>query len=127
METVIDGVFIAGTAQGPKNSAESTASSLAAAAKAAALLIKGYVELEPLIAFVDVERCQWCGLCAEACPYEAITKGSLGEREIAEINRALCKGCGGCVPVCPQDALHLEGYTDEQVQAMIEALATESS
>lgn len=127
VETVIDGVFIAGTAQGPKNSAESTASSLAAAAKAAALLIKGYVELEPLIAFVDVERCQWCGLCAEACPYEAITKGSLGEREIAEINRALCKGCGGCVPVCPQDALHLEGYTDEQVQAMIEALATESS
>jgi heterodisulfide reductase subunit A len=127
VETVIDGVFIAGTVQGPKNSAESAASSLAAAAKAAALLVKGYVELEPLIAFVDVERCEWCGLCAKACPYEAITKGSLAGREIAEINRALCKGCGGCVPVCPQDALHLEGYTDEQVQAMIEALARENS
>lgn len=127
VETVIDGVFIAGTAQGPKNSSESVASSLAAAAKAAALLVKGYVELEPLIAFVDVERCRWCGLCAEACPYEAITKGSLSGREIAEVNRALCKGCGGCVPVCPEDALYLEGYTDDQVKAMIEAMARENS
>ena len=46
VETVIDGVFIAGTAQGPKNLAESVASSLAAVAKTGGALKKGYVNLD---------------------------------------------------------------------------------
>jgi heterodisulfide reductase subunit A len=41
---------------------------------------------------------------------------------VAEVNRALCKGCGACVPVCPKDALDLEGYTDAQMTATIDAL-----
>ena len=122
VETVIDGVFIAGACQGPKNSPESVISSLSAASKAAALVIKGYVALEPLIALVDVELCQWCGLCAEACSYSAIGKIKIDGKEIAEVNKALCKGCGGCIPVCPKDALDLEGYTDSQIKAIINAL-----
>jgi len=53
VETVIDGVFIAGASQGPKTLAESVASSMAAVSKSAALLMKGYVDLEPLIAKID--------------------------------------------------------------------------
>ena len=56
VETVIDGVFIAGASQGPKTLAESAASSLAAVSKSAALLMKGYVDLEPLIAARAVRR-----------------------------------------------------------------------
>ncbi len=122
VETVIDGVFIAGTAQAPRNSAESVASALAATSKTASLLKKGYVELEPLIAMVDKDACTWCDKCTEACPYPAIEKISHGEKEIAEINAALCKGCGCCVPVCPDNALEIKGYTDLQIRAMIDAM-----
>jgi heterodisulfide reductase subunit A len=122
VETVIDGVFIAGAAQAPQNSAESVTSGLAATSKTAALLKKGYVELEPLIATVDVDACTWCDKCVPTCPYTAIEKVSAGEKEVAEINTALCKGCGCCVPACPEGALYVKGYSDQQVKAMIDAM-----
>ena len=125
VETVIDGVLIAGACQGPKNSTEAVASSLAAVSKSAALLLKGYIELDPLLASVNVEKCRWCGLCAEACPYSAVEKGEFEGREVAQINKALCKGCGACVPVCPENALDIEGYTDPQIKAMIDGLLKE--
>jgi len=128
VETVIDGVFIAGTAQGPKTLAESVTSAMAAVSKGAALLLKGYVDLPPLVARVDVERCTWCGECAAACPYEgAVTKVLVGEKAVAAIQPSLCKGCGGCVPVCASEAIDLEGYTNAQVTAMIDALAAEAA
>ncbi len=121
VETVIDGVFIAGTAQGPKSMAESVASSLAAVAKAAGLLKKGYVDLEPLIAVVDTDKCEWCDECTKACPYGAIEKTVCGEKEVAMVIGSLCKGEGACVPVCPKDAIEVEGFRDDQIIAMIDA------
>jgi heterodisulfide reductase subunit A len=128
VETVIDGVFIAGTAQGPKTLAESVTSALAAVSKGAALLLKGYVDLPPIVATVDRERCTWCGACAAACPYEgAVIKVAEGAKDVAEIQPALCKGCGGCVPACAPQAIDLAGYTNAQVTAMIDALAVEAA
>jgi heterodisulfide reductase subunit A len=128
VETVIDGVFIAGAAQGPKTLAESVASAMAAVSKGAALLLKGYVDLPPIVAKVDPERCTWCGACAAVCPYEGTVARVMQDgKEVAAIQPALCKGCGGCVPACPADALDLEGYTTEQVNAMIDALASEAA
>ena len=126
VETLIGGVFIAGACQSPKTSAESVASALAAVAKAAPIMMKGYVELSPLIVAVDPERCGWCDLCSQACPYNAIDRVSYDSKEIAAVNTALCKGCGACVPVCPVDALNVKGYSDSQIKAMIEALAKEA-
>jgi heterodisulfide reductase subunit A len=78
------------------------------------------------VARVDPERCTWCGECATACPYEgAVTKVLVGQKEVAVIQPSLCKGCGGCVPVCASEAIDLEGYTNAQVTAMIDALALE--
>jgi len=128
VETVVDGVFICGACQGPKNSAESVGSGLAAAAQSAAILKKGYAELEPLVALVDPERCDDCGLCRPACPYGAIDKVPYGGgREVAQVNRAVCKGCGACVPVCPSESIDLLGYTDKQVRAMIDSLMKETA
>ena len=125
VETVMDGVFIVGTAQGPKNVAESVQSALAATAKAGALLLKGYVDLDPLVAKVDASRCVWCDACTSACPYGAVRRVEVEGRPVAEINPILCKGEGACVPVCPTEAVSVLGYSNAQVTSMIDALAEE--
>ena len=122
VETVVDGVMIAGTCQGPKTSAESVASSLAAVAQSGALLKKGRAELDPLVALVDQDACTGCGECLAACPYDAISTMVCDDRSVALVSAAVCKGCGGCVPLCSEDAIDLLGYTDTQMRAMIEGL-----
>ncbi len=127
VETVVDGVLIAGACQGPKSSAESVAQSLAAVTQSAAVLKKGVAELDPLVAVVDADRCTWCGACENACPYGAIAKVRSSRKEIAAIAEDACKGCGGCVPMCPQNAIDLRGYTDAQITAMIDGLLEEAT
>jgi heterodisulfide reductase subunit A len=122
VETVVDGVFIAGACQGPKNSSESVASGLAAVTQSAVILKKGFAELDPLVAIVHADACTACGDCLTTCPYGAISMGTADERAVAVISETGCKGCGGCVPVCPENAIDLRGYTDAQVTAMIEQL-----
>jgi heterodisulfide reductase subunit A len=125
VETVIDGVFIAGTAQAPRTSAESVASALAATVKSAALLKKGYLKLEPLIAEIDSSACGGSGICVDSCPYAAIEMVTLDGKTVGAINEASCKGCGACVPVCPSAAIQLRGSTDAQIRAMIDAMEVE--
>ena len=122
VETVVDGVLIAGACQGPKTSSESVASGLAAVTQSAAVLKKGFTELDPLVAIVDPDTCTACGDCLTACPYDAISMAEEGDRHFAVISPTGCKGCGGCVPMCPENAIDLLGYTDAQVTAMIESL-----
>jgi len=121
VETVIDGVLISGTAQGPKTMSESVASAMAAVSKAGAMLMKGYIDLEPLVAFVDEDKCTWCGLCQKACLYNAIDKVTINGKDVAHVTDFLCKGGGACVTVCPNDAINVEGYTSTQIKAMIDA------
>jgi heterodisulfide reductase subunit A len=123
VETVVDGVLIAGACQGPKTSAESVASGLAAVTQSAAVLKKGYTELDPLVAVVDADACTACGDCLTACPYDAITMAEEQDRHFAVISPTGCKGCGGCVPICPENAIDLLGYTNAQISSMIESLA----
>ncbi len=127
VETVANGVFIAGAAQGPKTIAESVASSLAAVSKTAAMLLKGYVDLEPFVAEVDEARCTWCGKCLDACPYKAIEQVTVDGRAVARIIPALCKGCGGCALPCAENAIDVKGYTDEQVLGAIDAMLEETA
>ncbi len=119
VETVVDGVSICGTCQGPKTSAEAVTSGLAAVALAGALLKAGVAQLDPQVAKVDPVHCDGCGTCVASCPFGAI---SMVDGR-ASVDPAGCKGCGGCVPVCPRDAIDLKGYTDAQVRAAIDALA----
>lgn len=123
VETVIDGVFIAGTCQSPKNITESILSSLSAASKANNLISKGEIELEPILATVEKEICEWCGACEKVCPYDAINKISLNGKFVADVDESKCKGCGMCLPVCEVNAIQLSGYTDVEIESMIESLA----
>ncbi|MFA6751946.1 MAG: FAD-dependent oxidoreductase [Fermentimonas sp.] len=123
VETVIDGITIAGACQGPKNISESVNSALSAATKSFSYVSNGTLETEPIIAVINEDSCSWCGKCLEACPFDAIEKRNVNSREIAVVNSSVCKGCGMCAPVCPPDAINLIGYRNEEIISMIDVLA----
>jgi len=59
------------------------------------------------------ERCVCCGLCAAACPADAIymepEENERGERlaRVYEINLLRCIFCGFCEEACPEEAIFL--------------------
>ena len=114
VDTLVDGVFIAGCAQGPKDIPDTVAQASAAASRAIRLMNKGYFEIEPVTAFIRQELCDGCGICLSSCPAGAIVK----ENGI-NINEALCKGCGICLAHCPKEALDLHYYTNAELKAQI--------
>ncbi len=130
VELAVTGVLIAGTCQAPMDITESCAAASAAGAKTAAILSKGYIELDPFVAEVDPELCQGEAKCVEECKFTRAI--SLVEREIdgrvvtqAQVNPALCKGCGMCVAVCPHGAIQVAGWRLRQFEAMVDALVEE--
>ena len=127
VESSVGGVLLAGAAQGPKDITESCASASAAAAKAAAVLSRGYVDLEPFVAEVDPALCDGCGSCLGECGYEGALElierqGTEGPVKKAVIHPPLCRGCGACAAVCPRRAISVAGWTLDQYEAMVDAL-----
>ena len=134
MDTLTDGIFIAGCCQSPKDIPDSVAQASAAASRACNILSKEFVEVEPIIAEVDEAVCIGCGACEEICPFGAIEMKE-EEREFEEImlrvrksyvNPILCKGCGACIPECPVGAMKQKQFTSAQIEAMlkVDTLAT---
>jgi len=120
VDTLTEGIFIAGVAQGPKDIPDSVAQAKAAASSAIALMAKGEVEIEPFFAVVHADRCVGCGMCIENCAYGAIE--FVEDRrfgKIASINIALCKGCGACSGNCRSSAIDIIGFSSEQLHSMI--------
>lgn len=125
VETVINGVFLGGSCQGPKNISESVQSSLAASVKINALTKNPKIQLEPIIARVNYEVCTWCGKCEEVCEYDAISQLEMHGKTVASVNKATCTGCGICTPVCPVDAVDVAQYSNDEIEGMIDGFAQE--
>ena len=120
VETVINGVFLGGSCQGPKNISEAVQSSLSAAVKINALTKNPTILLEPVIARINYDACVWCGKCAEVCEYDAIHPLEVYGKVVASVNEAVCKGCGICTPICPVDAIDIAQYTNAEIEGMID-------
>jgi len=120
VDTVIEGVYLAGCCQGPKDIGDTVAQAKAAAASAMIPLCQGQVKVEAVTSIIDEELCSGCGICAEICVYDAL---SLHERKGAmTINEVLCKGCGACAAACPSKAIKLSHFTPAQILAQVDAL-----
>jgi ferredoxin len=124
VETVIKGVYIGGSCQGPRNISESVQSALAAAAKVNALLSKDTVSADPVIARINADACTWCRKCADVCDYTALKEVEVDGKRIAAVNKAVCTGCGICAPVCPENAIEIAQFTDNEIESMIDGFTT---
>jgi heterodisulfide reductase subunit A len=127
LDTAVDGIFLAGACQGPKDIPYSVSQGSGAAARAATILSQPRWKIEPIIAEVDPMRCRntkaKCGICERACPYGAITAV---EGEPAQVTVAMCHGCGTCVAECPADAITQKHFTDAQILAQIRTALEEN-
>lgn len=113
IETVSEGIYLAGACQSPKDIPDSVAQAGGAAAAALSLIDQGVISLEPAIAMVNSLNCAGCGQCVFACPYGAIEL----HEGIAAVNSYLCKGCGTCAGSCPNKAMTLIHFDDRQLVA----------
>ena len=120
VDSMSDGIFLAGACQGPKDIPDSVAQGAAAAAGALSLIDKGKVVIEPITAEINEDRCSGCQLCIANCPYAAIEYNE--EKKISVVTEELCKGCGTCVAGCPSGAAHQKNFEDEQIFSEIEGI-----
>ena len=118
-----DGLYLAGTAHGPKLISESISQASAAVARACTILSKEKMFVGGVVAVVQGELCAACLTCVRVCPYSVPVINAKGE---AEIDVSKCKGCGSCVAECPAKAIELMHFRDRQLQAKCQALIVES-
>ncbi len=119
VEFATDGIFLCGLAHSPKPISENISQAQAAAAKAAAVLAKEFITSSGVVAEIDKEKCMGCGLCMQACYFNAISLNE--ELGVSEVSPVLCKGCGKCVVICPSGACQIGGFKDEQILSQVEA------
>jgi heterodisulfide reductase subunit A len=137
VETNTAGIFLAGACQAPKDIPDSVAMASGAASKVAALFSNDELTREPLIAEVNrcapplYSTCTGCFLCQSVCPYNAIEREQITDRngnlikELSKINPGLCQGCGTCVALCKSKSIDIFGYTNAQVHTEVLALLNE--
>ena len=128
VETNAAGVFVCGACQGPKDIPESVAQATAAAGKVLIMFSNEHLTREPEIARINEITCAACFACARACPYNAIERTEIRNRQgqlvkrTARVNPGLCMGCGTCVAICPSKSADLDGFSEQQIYAMVESL-----
>lgn len=119
VDAATEGIFICGTAHGPKLISETIAQAFAAASRAITFLAQDHLTLSAVTAEVNPDKCASCLICVRSCPYEVPKINQDGK---SEIDAALCHGCGVCASECPAKAIKLNWYEDDQLLSKVDAL-----
>ncbi len=119
VDAATEGVFICGTAHGPKLITETVAQAMAAASRATTFLAQEYLTLSAVTAEVDQSHCASCLVCVRSCPYNVPVINEMG---VSYIDPALCQGCGVCASECPAKTIKLNWYEDDSLLSKVEAL-----
>jgi heterodisulfide reductase subunit A len=120
-QSKVKGIYMAGACQAPMDIQKAMNQGMACAGYVLSGLVEGRtLEVDPITAWVDDERCSRCRTCASLCPYKAI--GFPEDRESASVNALLCHGCGTCVAACPAGAMHGNHFENDQILAEIGAV-----
>ena len=114
-----EGIYLCGTAHGPKLIGETIAQAMAASSRAASFLASTDQTIGGVVASVDPRLCTACLVCVRRCPYGI---PAINAEDVSEINEALCQGCGICAAECPAKAIKLAHYQDDQIMVKVEAL-----
>jgi len=118
VDTQRAGMFVCGTAQGPKNIPDSIAQAKAAAARALSMLSSGFVLTPAQVAASDESTCIGCGVCETICPQGAVTL-TTGPDAHSVVDPNICRGCGICAADCPSGAIQLGGFSDAELLAEV--------
>jgi len=122
LDFATDGVFLCGGARFPANIREVIAQGLGAASRASIPMAQGSVVVEPIISVLeDEDACRGCSLCVALCPYSALEIHQTDKGRKVHVIDVACKGCGVCAATCYQHALNINSYTNQQIEAQIDA------
>jgi heterodisulfide reductase subunit A len=110
-ESMVDRVFVAGAAVGPKTVQQSVEQGRAAAMKALPVLMRGETETLKHASRIAGETCVRCRSCMTVCPHGAIRMTPEG----AVSDPAFCQSCGFCAAACPTHAAQLINFSDRQI------------
>lgn len=122
LDFATDGIFLCGSARFPANIREVVAQGLGAASRASIPLSTGSVVVDPIISVLaNEDACRGCGLCVALCPYGALEIQETEKGRKVHVIDVACKGCGVCAATCYQHALSINSFTDEQIEAQVDA------
>ncbi len=120
VDALKEGVFACGLCHSPRNIAETVASAEAAAQRALRIIQSPVIRGGSVAARVHPSLCSLCERCIEACPYGARSLDVHVNQVV--VNPVMCQGCGACAAVCPNSASVLDGFRDQQMFDMIDAV-----
>ena len=120
VSTSIRGIYVAGSATGPRPVSETVMQGDAVSGKVlSALRPETELELNPFTSSVNADLCSGCETCLSICPYSAVGKDESGKITVEQV---LCHGCGVCSAACPSGAMQTKHFKLAQIMAELDAL-----
>jgi heterodisulfide reductase subunit A-like polyferredoxin len=119
------GIFLCGNAHSPLGIDETVSQSSGAATRAATILSREYIDIDPIVSHVVEKNCDGCAFCVDPCPFKALSiveYSVLGEiKRRVQVNESLCKGCGSCMATCPKQGIYVWHFRPGMLSSQVNA------